>query len=214
MINYNVMGKRKLLLHSCCGPCSTAVIERLLKDGGYSVFVFYYNPNITDEAEYAHRKSEQIRFLEELKKQGQNVEFIDADYDPERFLKAVKGLEEEPEGGARCSVCFDMRLRRTAQYAKEHGFDCFDTTLTVSPYKNYDVISGIGSSIAEEYGIEYLSGNYKKQDGYRRSVELSKKYGLYRQHFCGCVFSKAQAEKQRAEMQAAEKYCAERQAGL
>ena len=199
MINYNVMGKRKLLLHSCCGPCSTAVIERLLEDGGYSVSVFYYNPNITDEAEYAHRKSEQMRLLEELKKQGQNVEFIDSDYDPERFLEAVKGLEEEPEGGSRCSVCFDLRLRRTAQYAKEHGFDCFDTTLTVSPYKNYGVISGIGSRIAEEYGIEYLSGNYKKQDGYRRSVELSKKYGLYRQHFCGCGFSKAQAEKQRAE---------------
>ena len=193
---------KRLLLHSCCGPCSTAVIERLLEDGGYAVSVFYCNPNITDEAEYLHRKSEQIRFLEELKKQGQDVEFIDADYDPECFLEAVKGFEEEPEGGARCSVCFDLRLRRTAEYAKEHGFDCFDTTLTVSPYKNYDVISAIGSGIAEELGIEYLSGNYKKQDGYRRSVELSNKYGLYRQHFCGCEFSRLQAEKQRAERQA------------
>lgn len=157
--------------------------------------VFYYNPNITDEAEYIHRKSEQIRFLEELKKQGIEVAFIDADYDPERFLKAVKGLEEEPEGGARCSVCFELRLRKAAQYAKEHGFDCFDTTLTVSPYKNYDVISSIGRRISEETGLEYLSGNYKKKDGYRRSVELSRKYGLYRQHFCGCAFSLRDAQK-------------------
>ena len=195
------MEKKKLLLHSCCGPCSTAVIERLSGDGGYGISVFYYNPNITDETEYLHRKSEQIRYLEELKKQGSDVEFIDADYDPERFLEAVKGLEEEPEGGARCSVCFEMRLRKTAEYAKAHGFDCFDTTLTVSPYKNYDVISAIGGKIAEELATEYLSGNYKKQDGYRRSVELSNIYGLYRQHFCGCEFSGAQAERQRAARQ-------------
>ena len=196
--------EKKLLLHSCCGPCSTAVIEKLLEDGGYAIYVFYYNPNITCEEEYLHRKSEQIRFLEELRKQGQNVEFIDADYDPERFLAAVEGLEDEPEGGARCSVCFELRLRKTAEYAKEHGFECFDTTLTVSPYKNYEVISAIGARIAAELGMEYLSGNYKKKDGYRRSVELSNKYGLYRQHFCGCEFSRAQAEKQRAGRQAAE----------
>ena len=189
------MEKKKLLLHSCCGPCSTAVIERLSGDGGYSISVFYYNPNITDEAEYLHRKSEQIRFLEELKKQGRNVEFIDADYDPETFLDAVKGLEEEPEGGARCSVCFELRLRKTAEYAAGHGFDCFDTTLTVSPYKNYDVISAIGRRVAAETGVEYLSGNYKKKDGYRRSVELSRQYGLYRQHFCGCGYSGRGGEK-------------------
>lgn len=207
------MGKKKLLLHSCCGPCSTAVIERLLENGGYDISVFYCNPNITDDAEYLHRKSEQIRLLEELNKQGAEVSFIDADYDPENFLAAVKGLEEEPEGGARCSVCFELRLRRTAQYAEEHGFDCFDTTLTVSPYKNYDVISSIGRRVSEETGVEYLSGNYKKKDGYKRSVELSNKYGLYRQHFCGCEFSGAQAERQRALRQddAAEDGITERQ---
>ncbi|MBQ2311915.1 MAG: epoxyqueuosine reductase QueH [Firmicutes bacterium] len=192
------MGKKKLLLHSCCGPCSTAVIERLLEDGGYSVSVFYCNPNITDPEEYAHRKSEQIRFLAEINKQGAEVPFIDADYDPGSFLAVVKGLEEEPEGGARCSVCFELRLRRAAQYAAEHGFDCFDTTLTVSPYKNYDVISSIGRRISEETGVEYLSGNYKKKDGYRRSVELSRKYGLYRQHFCGCAFSLRDAQRKAA----------------
>ena len=192
------MGKKKLLLHSCCGPCSTAVIERLLGDGECGVSVFYYNPNITDPQEYAHRKSEQIRLLEELRRQGTEVAFIDADYDPQNFFEAVKGLENEPEGGARCAVCFEMRLRRTAIYAAEHGFDCFDTTLTVSPYKNYDVISSIGRRISEETGIEYLSGNYKKKDGYRRSVELSKKYGLYRQHFCGCAFSFRDAQKKAA----------------
>ena len=192
------MDNKKLLLHSCCGPCSTAVIERLLEDGGYSVSVFYCNPNITDPEEYAHRKSEQIRFLEELAKQGQEVAFIDADYDPDSFLAVVKGLEEDPEGGARCSVCFELRLRRTAQYASENGFDCFDTTLTVSPYKNYDVISSIGRRISEETGVEYLSGNYKKKDGYRRSVELSRKYGLYRQHFCGCAFSLRDAQRKTA----------------
>lgn len=192
------MDNKKLLLHSCCGPCSTAVIERLLQDGGYDVSVFYCNPNITDPGEYLHRKSEQIRFLEELKKQGTAVAFIDADYDPESFIEAVNGLEEEPEGGARCSVCFELRLHRAAQYAKEHGFDCFDTTLTVSPYKNYGVISSIGRRISEETGVEYLSGNYKKKDGYRRSVELSRKYGLYRQHFCGCAFSLRDAQKKAA----------------
>lgn len=192
------MGKKKLLLHSCCGPCSTAVIERLLGDGECGVSVFYYNPNITDPQEYAHRKSEQIRLLEELRRQGTEVAFIDADYDPQNFFEAVKGLENEPEGGARCAVCFEMRLRRTALYAAEHGFDCFDTTLTVSPYKNYDVISSIGRRISEETGIEYLSGNYKKKDGYRRSVELSKKYRLYRQHFCGCAFSFRDAQKKAA----------------
>ena len=152
--------------------------------------VFYCNPNITDPEEYAHRKSEQIRFLAEINKQGVEVPFIDADYDPESFLAAVKGLEEEPEGGARCSVCFELRLRRAAQYAAEHGFDCFDTTLTVSPHKNYAVISNIASEISERWGVPYEAGNYKKKDGFRRSIELSRQYGLYRQDFCGCEYSR------------------------
>ena len=193
------MDKKRLLLHSCCGPCSTAVIERLLDTGEYDITVFYYNPNITDRSEYEHRRSEQIRLIKALNVEGKPVQFIDGDYDPQLFYKAAKGLEAEREGGARCRECFILRLRRTAEYAKTHGFDCFDTTLTVSPYKNYGVISDVGRVLSEEYGIEYLSGNYKKKDGYRRSVELSKEYGLYRQHYCGCEYSKAESERIMAE---------------
>ena len=197
------MDKKRLLLHSCCGPCSTAVIERLLDTGEYDITVFYYNPNITDRAEYEHRRSEQMRLIGLLNSAGMAVQYIDGDYDTSAFYAAAKGLEAEKEGGARCRECFALRLRETAGYAKHHGYDCFDTTLTVSPYKNYDVISVIGSAIGEELGIEYLSGNYKKKDGYRRSVELSKEYGLYRQHYCGCEYSKAESERIMAQKAAA-----------
>ena len=190
------MDKKKLLLHSCCGPCSTAVIERLLDTGEYDITVFYYNPNITDEKEYELRKSEEIRFLEEYSQaRGVQLGFIEGDYDTRCFYAAAEGLEMEREGGKRCAKCFELRLRRTAALAKEQGYECFDTTLTVSPYKNYDVISGIASALSDEYGVEYLSGNYKKKDGYRRSIELSKQYGLYRQHYCGCGYSKAGSEE-------------------
>lgn len=186
--------RKRLLLHSCCGPCSTAVLERLV--GNFDVTVFYYNPNITDEEEYSHRKSEELRFIKEYSENtGAKISVIDADYDPENYLKLVQGLEGEPEGGMRCLVCFEMRLEKTAALAKEQGFDCFDTTLTVSPYKNYDNISDIGRKLSEKYGVEYLSGNYKKQNGYQRSIELSKEYGLYRQHFCGCEFSRRGSEE-------------------
>ena len=186
--------KKKLLLHSCCGPCSTAVIERLVED--FDVTVFYYNPNITDESEYQHRKSEEERFIKEYSKNAAvTINYIEGDYDPENYLDCVKGLEGETEGGARCLKCFEMRLLKTVIYAKDHGFDCFDTTLTVSPYKNYDNISAIAARLSEEYAVSYLSGNYKKQNGYQRSIELSKEYDLYRQHFCGCEFSRREAEK-------------------
>ena len=189
------MDKKKLLLHSCCGPCSTAVIERLVDSGEYDITVFYYNPNITDRDEYELRKREQMRFLGEYSvEKDLNLGFIEGDWDPELFFACAKGLEDEPEGGARCKKCFVLRLEKTADLAKEKGFDCFDTTLSVSPYKNYDVISAIGAALSEKYGVEYLSGNYKKTDGYRRSVELSKAYGLYRQHYCGCEFSKRASE--------------------
>ena len=194
------MDKKKLLLHSCCGPCSTAVIERLVDSGEYDITVFYYNPNITDREEYELRKREQMRFLGEFSvERDLNLGFIEGDWDPELFFDCAKGLEDEPEGGARCGQCFLLRLEKTAALAKEKGFDCFDTTLSVSPYKNYDVISAIGAALSEKYGVEYLSGNYKKKDGYRRSVELSKAYGLYRQHYCGCEFSKRDAEAAMAE---------------
>ncbi len=177
--------KKTMLLHSCCGPCSSAVIERLLPD--YEVSVLYYNPNITDEEEYQHRFSELKRLLSEA---YPGVKLVESRYDPENYLEAVKGLEGEPEGGARCAVCFKLRLEETARAAKELGFDCFDTTLTVSPHKNYDVISGIAGELSAEYGVPYAAGNYKKKDGFKRSIELSREYSLYRQDFCGCEFSR------------------------
>lgn len=186
-----------MLLHSCCGPCSTAVIERLAED--WKITVFYFNPNITDPAEYEHRKAEQKRFITEYnEKAAVPVEFIEGDYDPDSFFALVSGHEEDREGGPRCSLCFWQRLGAAAALAASMGFDAFDTTLTVSPYKNYDVISEIGRKLEGEYGVAYVSGNYKKKDGYRRSVALSNEYGLYRQHYCGCVFSEKQAEEDRA----------------
>ena len=189
--------KKKLLLHSCCGPCSTAVIERLLPD--YDITVFYYNPNITGAEEYAHRLAEQKRFIKEYsEKTGAKIAFIEGRYEPSEFFDAVKGLEGEPEGGARCRECFRLRLAETAKAAGGLGYDCFDTTLSVSPYKNYNVISAVAAEVLEElgpaaYGAVCLSGNYKKKEGYKRSIELAREYGLYRQHFCGCCFSEAEA---------------------
>ena len=182
---------KKLLLHSCCGPCSTAVITRLLAD--YAITVFYFNPNITSPEEYKHRKLEQIRFLNEFSaSEGRTVELLQGDYDPAVYYRAVQGLEQEPECGLRCTACFKLRLEETVQQAKSRGYDCFDTTLTVSPHKNFKVIEELGRALEKSYGIEYLGGNYKKKDGYRLSVDLSNAYGLYRQSYCGCSFSEVQ----------------------
>lgn len=188
--------KPKLLLHSCCGPCSTAVIERLI--GTYKITVFFYNPNIDDPDEYRRRLDTQIYFLKQINESniyGDKVDFLEGEYDPEIYYEAVQGLENEKEGGARCTECFRLRLERTAVKAKTHGFDLFATTLTVSPYKNYKLITEIGNELAFKYGLSWLDMDFKKKDGYRRSVELSKLYGLYRQHYCGCNFSNWQLEK-------------------
>ena len=174
---------KKLLLHSCCGPCSTQVIDVLKND--YDLTIFYYNPNIDTDEEYQHRLSEQLRYCNEV-----GVRVIEDGYNASDFLDRVKGLEKEREGGARCPVCFKLRLEKTAQKAKELGFDKFGTTLTVSPHKNAEIINAIGKSVEQEEGIEYLEGNYKKQDGYKKSIEFSKKYNLYRQNYCGCIFAK------------------------
>ncbi len=174
---------KKMLLHSCCGPCSTAVIDFLKND--YDLTIFYYNPNIDTQEEYLHRLSEQKRYCKAV-----NVEVIEEGYKSEDFLSKVKGLENEKEGGARCPVCFKIRLARTAQVAKEMGFDCFGTTLTVSPHKNAEIINAIGKEVEREEGIEFIEGNYKKKDGYKKSIIFSKEYGLYRQNYCGCKFSK------------------------
>ena len=180
--------KKKILLHSCCGPCSTAVIERLLTE--YDVTVFYYNPNIYPVEEYEYRKDEQKRFISEYnKKNSEKITFVEGDYDNENYYAAVKGLENENEGGARCVECFRLRLEKSALFAADNGFEIFDTTLSVSPHKNYDLISKIGREMEDKYGVKYLAGNYKKQDGFKRSTELAREYELYRQNYCGCEFS-------------------------
>ena len=173
-----------LLLHSCCAPCSSACLERL-KDK-FKITVLYYNPNIDEEAEYEKRKAEQIRFLKET---GW-AEILDCDYDKEAFENTSKGLENEPERGKRCYACYALRLTKTAQVAKEHGFSWFCTTLTLSPYKNAEWLNEIGERLGAEYGVSYLVSDFKKKGGYHRSIELSNEYDLYRQDFCGCKFSK------------------------
>lgn len=174
---------KKLLLHSCCGPCSTHVIDLLKND--YEITILYYNPNIDTSEEYLHRLNEQKRFCDAVK-----VKVMEIGYEPEEYLNAVKGFESEREGGARCEICFRLRLDKTAQVAKEKGFDLFATTLTVSPHKNSIVINQVGKEIEKAKQIEFLDGNFKKQDGYKKSIELAKEYNLYRQNYCGCKFSK------------------------
>lgn len=184
--------KPSLLLHSCCGPCSTAVIERLLDD--YNITVFYFNPCITDEAEYLLRLENQKTVIDYFNDRGtfltQKINLIEGRYEPSEYFSLVKGFEGEPEGGARCSICFRQRLEETAIEALKGGFDMFGTTLTVSPHKNYPLISSIGKAIGEEKGIGFLDMDFKKKAGFQRSIELSKQLGLYRQNYCGCQFSK------------------------
>ena len=182
---------KRLLLHSCCAPCSSHCLSELSPQIG--VTVLYYNPNLDCAEEYEKRKREQIRFLRETGL----ADFLDCGYAPEDFLSAVCGLEEEKEGGARCAVCFRLRLERTAREAKARGFDYFATTLTVSPLKNAKFINTIGFAVAEEVGVRYLPSDFKKRGGYLHSVRLSEEYGLYRQDYCGCAFSKAEREKQK-----------------
>lgn len=182
--------KPTLLLHSCCGPCSTSVIERLVPD--YQITVLYYNPNIFPEEEYLKRKSEQLRLLKEA---FPGVSVLDCEYDPECYTAAIKGLEHCPEGGERCTHCFVLRLEKTALLAKEKSFSLFATTLTVSPHKNAPLINSLGRQLGEKHGIPFLGADFKKKDGYLRSLQLSKQYSLYRQHYCGCLYSLPREEK-------------------
>lgn len=175
--------KEKLLLHSCCAPCSSSVIEKL--EGDYEVTVFYYNPNIYPQSEYSRRRDEQIRFVHEKYPQ---MNVIIADYDSIEFENMCKGHEEDTEGGKRCELCFYKRLRKTAEQSK-NGYDKFATTLTVSPHKNAELINKIGNQIALETSTTYLSSNFKKENGYLRSLQLSKEYNLFRQSYCGCKYS-------------------------
>ena len=176
----------RLLLHSCCGPCSSYCIETLSKH--FLVTVLWYNPNIQPESEHNLRLENQKKLIANIKTENP-VDLLEIPYDDNEFLEAIKGLEDEPEGGKRCTECFILRMEATAKTAKENNFDYFTTTLTVSPHKNAPLINDIGFSLGEKYGVKFLPSDFKKKNGYKRSIELSKEYDLYRQNYCGCAFS-------------------------
>ena len=206
-----------LFLHSCCAPCSSYVLEYLRKY--FRITVFYYNPNISMEEEYRKRAAEQKRLIaaynEALSKEyvrggntqdviikdkeveGYPIEIIEGDYEPECFYEIARGLEQCPEGGERCFACYELRLRETAKRAREGVYDYFTTTLTISPLKNAVKLNEIGERLAGEYGVIWLPSDFKKKGGYQRSIELSKEYDLYRQDYCGCVYSKEERERQK-----------------
>lgn len=187
--------KKSLLLHSCCAPCSSAVLEKLQEI--FEITVFYYNPNISEDTEYRKRVEEQKRLIEAFnrKKPDCIIKIIDGDYEPQEFYAIAKGLENCPEGGERCFKCYALRLEKTARLAKELKFDYFTTTLTISPLKNAVKLNEIGEEMALKYETSFLPSDFKKKEGYKRSIELSREYGLYRQNFCGCAFSKAESLK-------------------
>lgn len=194
-----------LFLHSCCAPCSSYVLEYLRQY--FRITVFYYNPNITEDAEYRKRVAEQKRLiaaynetltkLVENRQGGYLIQVIEGDYDPQCFYEIAKGLEQCPEGGERCFACYELRLRETAKRAQAGGFDYFTTTLSISPLKNAAKLNEVGERLAQEYDTSWLPSDFKKKDGYKRSIELSKEYDLYRQDYCGCVYSFAERERQR-----------------
>lgn len=180
-----------LLLHSCCAPCSSYVLEYL--SGYFEITVFYYNPNIYPEEEYRKRAAEQEELIRKMPLRHP-VSFLEGDFDKGRFYEAVRGVEEIPEGGERCRRCFCLRLSETARLAAERGFDFFTTTLTISPLKHAGTLNEIGEKLAAEYGVSWLASDFKKRNGYKRSTELSREYGLYRQNYCGCVFSRRERD--------------------
>lgn len=181
----------KLLLHSCCAPCSSYVIEYLSEF--FHITIYFYNPNIAPAEEYHRRVEEQIRLIEAMDTKYP-VQFIEGDYNTEEFYRIAKGLENVPEGGERCFACYRLRLGAAAKIAKENGFDYFTTTLSISPMKNAQKLNEIGAEFAEQTGILYLYSDFKKKNGYKRSIELSKEYDLYRQDFCGCAYSRRSTE--------------------
>lgn len=186
----------RLFLHSCCAPCSSYVLEYLCPF--FDITVFYYNPNISASAEYKKRVEEQKRLIAAYNAEGKGhpIKIVEGDYEPERFYEAVNGYEQCGEGSERCFRCFDLRLRETARRAKVQGFDYFGTTLTISPLKNAAKLNEIGLELSEEFKMPWLPSDFKKKNGYKRSVELSVQYELYRQDFCGCSFSKAERMSQ------------------
>ncbi len=183
-----------LVLHACCAPCSSAVLERLSED--FRIVVYFFNPNIAPEAEFTRRADEEERLVREMGLQ--DVRVVREKYDDRAFYNAVRGHEEDPEGGDRCGICFRLRLEATARYAAGIGADYFTTSLTISPLKNAERLNSIGREVAERYGVKLLPSDFKKKNGYARSLELSREYALYRQDYCGCVFSKREAQDRRA----------------
>ena len=180
-----------LLLHSCCAPCSSYVLEYLSQY--FSITLFYYNPNIYPPTEYEHRVEEQQRLIHSLPA-VHPISFCPGPYDSDRFYELTRGMENVPEGGERCFACYKLRMEAAAKYAAGHHFDFFTTTLSISPLKNAQKLNEIGEALAEEYGVPHLPSDFKKQEGYKRSIQLSADYNLYRQDFCGCVFSKKERE--------------------
>ena len=179
----------RLLLHSCCAPCSSYTLEYLSRY--FDITVYYFNPNISPKQEFDKRFEEQKRLISQMPFKN-SVTLVEGDYNYDDFLEIAKGLENVPEGGERCFRCYKMRLESTARLAKEQGFDYFCTTLSISPLKNSQKINELGFEIEEKYGVKWLPSDFKKREGYKRSIQLSKEYSLYRQNFCGCVFSKNQ----------------------
>ena len=187
----NTEKKQKMLLHACCAPCSSHVLELLSKD--YEITLYFYNPNITEKMEYEKRYKELLRFISEAPFTV-GVVAVDGGFDADSFFDMSKGLEELPERGARCYKCYKMRMEAASRYAAENGFDVFTTTLSISPHKNAGWINEIGALCEKMYGIAYMHSDFKKKNGYARSIQLSKEYGLYRQDYCGCIYSKREKE--------------------
>ncbi|MDD6618931.1 MAG: epoxyqueuosine reductase QueH [Clostridiales bacterium] len=181
----------RLFLHSCCAPCSSYVLEYLSEH--FAITVFYFNPNIAPEEEYRKRVEEQKRLIEQLPA-VYPIQFLEGRYEPEEFYSRVRGLEKEPEGGARCRVCFELRLEEAARLAAEGGYDYYTTTLSISPLKNAQVLADVAIKMGEKWGVAWLPSDFKKKEGYKRSIQLSSEYDLYRQNYCGCVFSRQKEE--------------------
>jgi len=188
----NIDKPKKILLHSCCAPCSSHVITYLTKY--FDITIFYYNPNISPYEEYEKRKKEQIKLIKNLKTKNK-LDYLDCDYDNDIYEKLIKGYEECPEKGARCTICFKQRLEKTAKIAKENNYDYFCSTLTVSPHKNAKLINEISLIYQDKYQINWLPSDFKKEEGYKKSIILSKEYNLYRQDYCGCIYSKKNKEE-------------------
>ena len=182
--------KKTLLLHACCAPCSSAVLERIAEY--FDITILYYNPNITEKEEYEKRLQELEKFVNEINLD--NIKVMPGRYEPEKFFEMSKGLEQEKERGKRCYQCYKLRLEETAKIAEQQNFDFFTTTLSISPYKNSKWLNEIGVDLDKKYQSTYLYADFKKKNGYKRSIELSKQYNLYRQDYCGCIYSKKEKE--------------------